>query len=184
MLFNSEACERLHNRNVSVTTYAYEPDAIALEGRLTDDRFVATYSLSDEPRPAGIVHDMVIRMIVRGPKLVIEAVEVQMRTVPHTDCPQAENSLLPLVGEPITAGFTARVHRLVGGGQGCAHLVALCRAMASAAIQGAYSMMARKPTQERVATRQNLKNIIDTCHLWRSDGPMVQSLKKNLGSSQ
>ncbi len=180
MLFNPETCERLHNRNISVTTYVYEPDAIALEGRLTDDRFVTTYSLLDELRPAGIVHDMVIRMIVRGPKLIIEAVEVQMLTVPHTDCPQVENSLQPLIGEPITAGFTAKVHQLVGGGQGCAHLVALCRAMASAAIQGAYSMMAQKPTKERRSTMQSLKNIIDTCHLWRSDGPLVQNLKKKL----
>ncbi len=184
MLFDPKACERLHNRNVSVTTYAYESDAVALEGRLTDDRFVATYSIFDEHRPAGIVHDMVIRMIVRGPKLIIEALEVQMLKVPQADCPAAENSLLPLIGESITAGFTAKVHRLVGGDRGCAHLVALCRAMASAAIQGAYSMVARKPTKERHLTIQSLKNVIDTCHLWRSDGPMVQSLKEKLGDDQ
>lgn len=180
MIFDPETCKPVHSRTISVTTYAYDTDAVALEGHLTDDRFVATYSLFGDPRAAGIVHDMVVRMIVRGPRLVIEAVEAEMRTVPNPNCPEAIDSLSPLKGESITAGFTTKVQRLVGGSKGCAHLVALCRAMASAAIQGAYSMVAQQRPENRKLTMKSLKNVLDTCHLWRADGPMVQSLKQKI----
>jgi len=184
MLFDPEKYKRLHNRTISITTYAYDTDAVALEGHLTDNRFVDTYTLFGDQRPAGIVHDLVVRMIVRGPKLVIEAVEAEMVTVPHEACPEAIDSLAPLKGERITAGFTTKVHKLVGGRQGCAHLLALCRAMASAAIQGAYSMVAQQPPEKRKLTMNSLKNVLNTCHLWRADGPMVQALKEKIESDQ
>jgi hypothetical protein len=107
-----------------------------------------------------------------------------MPTVPNPDCPTVIDSLEALKGQCITAGFTAKVQRLVGGARGCAHLLALCRAMASAAIQGAYSLAARQPPEKRELTIDSLKHVIDTCHLWRSDGPMVQSLKKKFESDQ
>lgn len=180
MLFDSEKCEQLHNRTISVSTWVYDDEAVAIEGRLTDDRFVETYSLFGESRPSGIVHDMVVRMIVRGPKLTIEAVEAEMLKVPDSNCPQAIDSLLPLKGERIASGFTVKVQQLAGGGKGCAHLVALCRAMASAAVQGAYALMARRAPEKRNLSMESLSTVIDTCHLWRSDGPMVQRLKKKL----
>lgn len=184
MLFDSNTCRRLHNRTISITTYAYDTDAIALEGRLTDNRYVNTYGLLGDPRPAGTVHDMIVQMIVRGPKLTIEAVETQMPTVPNPDCPAVIDSLESLKGQRITAGFTAKVQKLVGGARGCAHLLALCRAMASAAIQGAYSLAAQQPPGKRKITMDSLKHVIDTCHLWRSDGPMVQSIKKKFENDQ
>ncbi len=180
MLFSTNECQELHNRNISISTYLYDADAIALEGRLTDNRFVDTYSLFGKFRPAGIVHGMRIQMIVRVPRIIIEDIQVEMKTVPDPKCPAALDSLLDLKGEVISSGFTAKVQQVAGGRKGCAHLVALIRAMASAAIQGAYSMMARKPPEERKLTMKGMKTAIDSCHLWRSDGPMVQDLLKRL----
>ncbi len=174
MIFNPDQCQRLHTRDIHVVSYLHQAEAIALEGRLTDDRLNAVYTLFGQKRPPGIVHDMIVRMIVRGPKLVIEEIEAEMVTVPNPDCRGALNSLLPLKGEGISAGFTAKVHRLVGGEKGCAHLVALCRAMASAAIQGAWSAVASRPLTEGKLTKRHLKSVINTCHLWRPDGPLVQ----------
>jgi len=56
-----------------------------------------------------------------------------MPTVPRQECRETLDSLLPLKGLPIVSGFTNRVKDLVGGAKGCAHLVALITAMASAA---------------------------------------------------
>ena len=182
MRLNVKNRERLHNRNIDITTYAYDIDAIALEGRLIDDRTNASYTMFGEPRPPGTVHDMIVRMIVRLPKMVIEDLEVEMVAVPNTDCPAALMSLMPLKGERIAAGFTTKVQRMVGGAQGCAHLVSLCRAMASAAIQGAYSFASRQPPSLGHYSDRSFKAIIDTCHIWRSDGPLVARLKKMLAA--
>ncbi|MBT8341120.1 MAG: DUF2889 domain-containing protein [Desulfatitalea sp.] len=177
MLFDPEACKPIHNRNISVTTYDFNAAAIALEGRLADDWLVDSYDLFGKRRSPNIVHGMVVRMIVRIPELVVEAVEAEMNTVPYPECPQAIDSLMPLIGERISAGFTAKVQQLVGGAQGCAHLLALCRAMGSAAIQGAFAMLSQQPPEAHDITKDSLKRVIDTCHLWRADGPMVQQLK-------
>jgi len=182
MRLNLEHCERLHNRNINITTYAYDSDAIALEGRLIDDRTNTSHNMFGDPRAPGTIHDMIVRMIIRLPKLVIEDLEVKMVTVPYRDCPEALKSLLPLKGERISAGFTAKVHRMAGGAQGCAHLVALCRAMASAAIQGAYSFASRRPPAKGQYSERSLKTVIDTCHIWRSDGPLVARLRKMMSA--
>ncbi len=180
MGLNLNGCERLHNRNIDITTYAYGADAIALEGRLLDNRSNVSYNMFGEPRQPGPVHDLIVRMIVRLPKLVIEDVEVEMVTVPNSDCPQMLQSLMPLKGEKISAGFTTKVQRLVGGSKGCAHLVSLCRAMASAAIQGTYSFASRQPPAEGRYSKRSFKTVIDTCYIWRSDGPLVTRLNEML----
>jgi len=176
MGFDLSNCERLHNRNIDITTYAYEADAVALEGRLFDNRTNISYNMFGEPREPGPVHDLIVRMIVRLPKLIIEDVEVEMVTVPNSACPEVIESLTPLKGEKISAGFTTKVQRLVGGPKGCAHLVSLCRAMASAAIQGAYSLASRQSPAQGRYSKRSFKAVIDTCHIWRSDGPLVTRL--------
>ncbi|MBI5897258.1 MAG: DUF2889 domain-containing protein [Desulfobacterales bacterium] len=176
-------CERLHNRNINITTYAYQDDGILLEGRLTDERFHTTYNFMGESRPPGIVHDMVIRLLVRGPKLAIEAVAAEMLTVPNPECRDAGTSLRPLIGESITTGFTAKVHRLVGGAKGCAHLVALSRAMASAAIQGAWVAIARLPRMDSRYAKRSLRSVLGTCHLWRTEGPLAKKVQAHLDAA-
>lgn len=184
MLFDPDKCDLLHSRNIHIDSYIYDQDAIALEGRLTDDRRNQVHNLFGEARPPGTVHDLVIRMIVRGPKLLIEDLEVEMLTVPNPDCREALASLLPLKGESITAGFTAKVHRLVGGIKGCAHLVALSRAMASAAVQGAWAALSSRPPAERKLNKRHLRSVINTCHLWRSDGPLIQKAQDFMKASK
>ncbi len=183
MKLDTAGCERLHNRNINISTYAHQEDGILLEGRLTDERFHTTYNFLGEERPAGIVHDMVIRLLVRGPRLTIEAVTADMRTVPNPECRDAATSLRPLIGESITTGFTAKVHRLVGGARGCAHLVALSRAMASAAIQGAWVAIARQPRMEARHAKRGLRSVLGTCHLWRADGPLAKKVQDYLDAS-
>lgn len=177
MDFDRNAHQKLHNRTISMTTYGHRQDAIVLEGRLVDERFFPSHNLFGEHRPPGIVHDMIIRMIVGGPKLVIEDLEAEMVSVPNPECREALPSILPLKGERITAGFTAKVHQLIGGPGGCAHLVALARAMASAAIQGAYSAVSREAPPGGIFPKHTLRSVIDTCHIWRSDGPLVKRLE-------
>ena len=121
---------------------------------------------------------MIIRMEVRGPKLIIEDIDVEMPTVPRQECLETLDSLMPLKGLPIVSGFTNRVKDLVGGVKGCAHLVALIAAMAPAAVQGAWAAMTSKPRDPATFLPGAVERIKDTCRIWRSDGPMMKDIQK------
>jgi hypothetical protein len=47
---------------------------------------VETYRPTGDTHPPGTVHHMIIRMEIKGPKLVIEDIEVEMPTIPYEAC--------------------------------------------------------------------------------------------------
>ena len=149
-----------------------------VEGVLTDERLTDSYRSLGEALSPGTVHHMIIRMEVRGPELAIEDIDVEMPTVPMQECLETLDSLTPLKGLPIVSGFTSRVKDLVGGAKGCAHLVALITAMASAAVQGAWAAMTSKPRDPATFLPGARERIKDTCRVWRSDGPMFKDIDK------
>ena len=163
--------QKIHTRRIDIATYEGGSDSILVEGVLTDERLTNSYRSSGETLPPGTVHHMIIRMEVRGPKLVIEDIAVEMPTVPMQECLETLESLTPLKGLPIVSGFTNKVKDLVGGVKGCAHLVALITAMAPAAVQGAWAMMTSKPRDPATFLPDAKERIKDTCRVWRSDGP-------------
>ena len=179
-MINSDKTEtqKIHTRRIDIATYEGGPDSIVVEGVLKDERLANSYRPSGEALPPGTVHHMIIRMEVRGPKLVIEDIEVEMPTVPMSECRETLDSLLPIKGLPIVSGFTNRVKDLVGGAKGCAHLVALITAMASAAVQGAWAAMTSKPRDPATFLPGAVERIKDTCRVWRSDGPLVKDIEK------
>lgn len=171
----------IHKRGIEINTYEYDETAVLVEGRLTDNRFCTTYYLSGEARPPGVVHDMIIRLVVRGADLVIESIDVELKSVPRQECIEIKESLAPVVGMKIRSGFTERVKAKVGGVQGCTHLVALLLAMAPAAIQGAWATMARQPLDMEAFGGTALQILENTCRVWRSDGPSMEALREKIG---
>jgi hypothetical protein len=129
-------------------------------------------------RPPGTVHDLVIRMRVAGPDLTIEDIDAAMDTVPRGECREVLDSLAPVKGMQIKAGFTEKVKAEVGGPKGCTHLVALLLAMAPAAVQGAWAAMAREPIDPSRYSDKALEILEDTCWLWRSEGPLMQEVRE------
>ena len=101
--------QKIHTRGIAIATYEGGPDSIVVEGVLTDERLAHSYRPAGEALPPGTVHHMIIRMEVRGPKLVIEDIEVEMPTVPMPECRETLDSLQPIKGLPIVSGFTNRV---------------------------------------------------------------------------
>jgi hypothetical protein len=169
--------KKIHTRDISIATYAGESQSIVVEGTLHDERLTHAFRPIGEKVPPGPIHHMIIRMQVSRAGLVIEDIDVEMPTAPNKLCQEARDSLRPVIGIPIVAGFTIRIKERVGGAKGCAHLVALLSAMAPAAVQGAWNAMARKPVDPKHLPTAILR-IKNTCMLWRTDGPFLQEYEK------
>jgi len=173
--------EKLHTRNIKVTTYEYDEQRIIVEGSLKDDRFQESYSTTGEKFPSGVIHHMIIRLLVNCSNLVIEDIDVDLTSVPREACRETLGCLAPIKGLIITKGFTAKVKKIAGGKKGCTHLVELILAMGPAAIQGYAAYQSRKPAAfDPVHAKMILEFLTDTCHVWREDGPFVEVFKKQL----
>lgn len=166
--------QKIHTRKIEIATYEGTSDSITVEGILRDERLLDTFRPTGEIYPPGTIHHMIIRIEVKGPQLIIKDIEVEMPTIPHDACIEALRSLEPIKGMPIVSGFTAKVKDLVGGVKGCCHLFALLTAMAPAAVQGAWSAMAREPIDPEIYMPMALGRVKNTCWVWREDGPLMQ----------
>jgi len=176
---NPSKGKKLHTRKIEVSTSEYDGQRIIVEGFLKDVRFQDSHTINGETFPDGVIHHMMIRLLVNCSNLLIEDVDVDLLSVPRDECRETINCLAPVKGLTITKGFTSKVKKLVGGKKGCTHLVELLLAMAPAAIQGFAAYQSQKPSSPDPAhTRMIYHFLLNTCHVWREDGPLAESLKK------
>jgi hypothetical protein len=86
-----------------------------------------------------------------------------------------------LEGLEIAPGYSMKVMRAIGGTKGCAHLTSLVIAMGESAVQGYWTAYGAE--SGRVGLReQTIKKFINTCHLWKEDGPIIKGLRETLES--
>src|SRR5579883_105443 len=127
--------EHLHTRQVECRGYLRSDGLWEVEGHMTD---VKTYSFPSDERgtvEAGTpVHDMWIR-ITLDEEMVIRAVEAVTDAAPFALCPAITPNFQRLVGLAIRPGFLPKVRQLLGGTEGCTHLVELMGPIATTAFQ-------------------------------------------------
>ena len=173
--------EKIHTRNISVSTYESDGQRILVEGVLQDDRLQESHVLTGEKFPAGVIHHMSIRLLVNCSDLLIENVDVELIHVPRDVCRETIDCLKPVKGLTITRGFTAKIKKLTGGTKGCTHVLELLLAMVPAAVQGFAAHQSRKPADFNTDhTKMIYHFLLNTCHAWREDGPSVKAFKKKL----
>ena len=77
------------------------------------------------PRPAGVVHQMVIRLLIGNwPPTILEA-ESEMVDIPHDLCRTVAETIQKIVGVPVSAGFSDQIKQRLGGLEGCSHFTHL-----------------------------------------------------------
>jgi hypothetical protein len=170
----SKAGKRVHTRKMEIQTLDLGDHQILVEGKLTDTRI--SQSPPQDPGPGPVtVHDLIARLWVQGPDLTIAAVEAEMPNVPREMCPQALPAVQKLVGLKVITGFTQKVKDLIGDVKGCSHLTNLFLTLGPAAVQGYFAAYGRA-SGARPLDHPALSRVIDSCHVWRKDGPYVKSL--------
>ena len=170
--------KKLHNRNINISTYDYDDQHIIVEGELRDERLAISYNFNKEKQLPGTVHHMIIRLLIQFPGFMIKDVEVEMPGIPRKECVETVKTLDIIKGMNISQGFTLKIKDILGGNKSCVHLTTLLLAMAPAAIQGFWVHLAEKPLKPGSSLKSMAPYIIDTCMIWRSDGPLAAKMIK------
>ena len=157
----------VHNREIKLRTFDLGDHILLVEGILIDhsQRFIRRSQSSRGSKP---VHHMTVRLKVRVPEMIIEEAQATMPHRPREGCLEVLPGIGNLVGLKITKGYSMKVKELIGGTKGCAHLASLLTAMGPAAIQG----------YGAAHGEEVIPNLINTCYLWREDGPIVRELRE------
>jgi hypothetical protein len=169
----------IHTRQVICHGFRRADGLWDIEGHLTDTK---TYEFDTQYRghvPAGEpVHEMWIRLTLDD-ELVIRDVEAAMDHNPFPTCPAVTPNFARLKGLSIKPGFHAKLRDLLGGVEGCTHLVEMMGPVATTAFQTIYPYRERlrkergDPPSRAAGARPRL---LDTCHSFSSQGPIVKQL--------
>jgi len=169
----------VHTREISMRTSDLGDHYILVEGNLIDHRYGAGRENASEE--SELVHHMVIQLKVKGPRMLIEKAEATMPHHPREECPEMLPWMRHLEGLEIAPGYSMKVKRAIGGIKGCAHLTSLVIAMGESAVQGYWAAYGAEKDRTGIP-EQTIKKFINTCHLWKEDGPIVKKLRESLES--
>ena len=172
---------KIQSRNIDITSHECGDDHIVVCGQLCDRRLVPTTDLKGNPREAGVVHHMLICMKVATGTLVIKEIEAQMLHVPHEECADMHRTVDGVRGLTLSPGFSSRVKKQLGRRNGCIHLTTLLLAMTPAALQGYWVHHDRKLERRRISGEHLERYLVDTCRVWRREGPLVKKVSEIAG---
>jgi len=180
--------EHLHTRVVECRGYERTDGLWDIEGHIVDTK---TYAFENSWRghvTAGTpVHEMWIRLTIDD-RMVIREVEATTDAGPFRVCPDITPNFKRLEGERIGPGFTRRVRELVGGRNGCTHIVEMLGQVATTGFQ---TLVRKRVRDDRAAKAARAAQsaptpsdtpppprkkpmILDTCHALSSEGEIVK----------
>ena len=169
----------IHTREIRCMGYEREDGLWDIEGRITDTK---TYSFNNLDRgevSAGMpVHDMLIRLTIDS-DLVVQKAEALTMSAPFKICPAITDSIATLKGLKITSGWRRNVQNAIGGLKGCTHINQL---LLGPLATTAYQSIIPRENKEKRDAKSRLKKkherpaIIDTCHAFDANGPIVKRL--------
>jgi hypothetical protein len=176
----TEIVERneLHHRQIDIRFFQRSDGLFEVEGRLLDRKTHAFRRLlHDCDTPAGTpLHDILVRLVVDEGLLVHDA-SAALAASPFDVCRGAANTLAPLKGLRIGAGWNRRVREALGGAASCTHIVEMLGPMATTVYQGlAPHRLARVTKHGHDAD----KSKIDSCYAYGRDREVVARLWPNL----
>jgi hypothetical protein len=177
-LSSSAAREPIHTRQVVCRGYHREDGLWDVEGHLKDTK---TYDFDSQFRgnvaSGEPIHEMWIRMTVDD-GFVIRDIEAVTDASPFPICPAIAANFARLKGLSIRPGFYNKVKEILGGIEGCTHLVEMLGPIATTAYQTIYPYRDRLRRQRGEETRPPgvRPRFLDSCHGWSSKEEIVKQL--------
>ena len=164
----------LHTRKIICEGFLRYDGLWDIDGWITDVK-EETYTKFDrgEVPPGEPLHGMGLRMTIDNSFIVTDIVAVTDFS-PYRICPDITPNFKKLIGLSLVKGFNRKARELLGGAQGCVHLVELLGPMATTAMQ---TSSYKRNVELRAAGRQGgtvKPPFFDTCHTWSSDSPVVK----------
>jgi hypothetical protein len=167
---------KIHKRNIEISTYEYDEKHIVVEGILKDDILIPIYASGKKHQPHS-PHHMIVQMLIESSSLVIQEINVKMPGIPYEWCRETSDSLDQIKGLKIAPGFTSKVKQILRENKKCLHLTTLLLSIVPTVMQGYWTFNARKTTSGKVSSGMIEDYLVDTCWVWRKDGPRVKMLK-------
>jgi hypothetical protein len=178
--------QHLHTRRVTCQGFFREDGLWDIEGRITDEK---SYEHANEWRgplkPGDFVHDMSIRLTLNDRFTIVDVAAVTDKS-PYRICGDVTPDFKKLIGLRVGGGFHREVRARLGGVHGCTHIVELLGPVATTAFQTISSGKARElerahraksdpaPQEDAPSKPRRKPYVIDTCHAWAADGPVVK----------
>lgn len=160
----------LHTRSVQCKGYVREDGLYDIEGTLIDVKSIPFHNMDrGRVEPGEPIHEMWIRLTV---DIDLNVVDVEARSVwaPYSICGDITPNFKRLKGLTIKQGWNQKTRELVGGTQGCTHLVELLGPVATTAFQTIHDDRAKRDRREGNNEKPAL---IGSCHAYAPDSPVV-----------
>jgi len=172
--------ELLHTRQIECQGFHRNDGLWDIEAHMTDRKSYSFPSDEHGEVVAGTpIHDMWVRVTLDD-SFLIQAIEAVTDASPYRLCPAITPNFQRLVGLCIGPGFNRKVKELVGGVEGCTHLVELMGPLATTAFQTIFSAKHREQRERAQsggtapAPPRKRPRLIDTCHAHASDSPVTK----------
>ena len=163
----------IQTRKINVSAFRREDGQWDIEGQLIDYAAFDIPNFFNKRIPAGTaIHDMKIRLTLDSNLKIIE-IALDMDAHPYEVCPNVLPSFNRLKGKTIGPGWNQKLKNILGGINGCVHIVDLLRPVGTIGFK----------TIQREAGKENTPKIkqvdypphqINTCFALSSDGPIVK----------
>lgn len=169
----SPAAPREHIHHRAILCYGYHRDdgLWDIEGHLVDTK---TYAFGNRERgeikPGEPVHEMWLRLTVDD-ELVVHDIEAATDASPFSICGDIAERFKQLRGVQIGRGWRRKVNQVLGGVNGCTHLVELLGPVATTAFQTIYPIKSRRKDAQPTGKKPPM---LDSCHALATDGEIVR----------
>ena len=173
-----EATERkhIHTRAIEYTGYERDDGLFDIEAQMTDTK---TYQFKNNWRGdvkiGEPLHKMLLRITIDD-NFTIRDVVAATEASPFEMCPSITPVYAKLIGIQMGRGWRKQIRQSVGGVQGCTHLTELLFPMATVAMQTIWPLQSlrRKQAGSEVEKSDRRPGVLNTCHAWSSDSPVVK----------
>ena len=174
------ARKHIHTRAIDYRGFEREDGLWDIEAHMTDKK---TYQFSNSWRGDILIgeplHEMLLRVTIDD-KFVIQDVMAATEHSPYEMCPNITSAYSSVIGIQMGAGWRKKIRLKVGGVQGCTHLTELLFPMATVAMQTIGPVLNNRKNKADLDVGASDKRpaVLNTCHAWSTDSPVVKENAK------